>query len=165
MLALLLLASCGGGESDPTAGKSEEQLRREIEAVATPPVKAEDKPPPFRLRPLRVREVSEFVAGRPACFLAMRGPVMFVAAGAEGLANIDSRVRRLAASGPVGGSGGFFTAEGATISIGRVGQYAGSAAAYAPFWRAEVAIGGGKEIKPQEFEGEWSCRSGAAAPQ
>ncbi len=62
------------------------------------------------------------------------------------------------ASGPVGSTGGFFRAEGATISIGRIAQYAGRAEAYVPAWPVDVAVGGAAEIVPQRFEARWTCR-------
>jgi hypothetical protein len=153
----LLLASCGGS-GDPTEGKSPEQLRREIEAVATPKPPPEDRPPPFRLRPLKVGEVRQYVGGHPACMLVYRDRIFFTTISMEGIARIDGRLVRLTASGPVAGSGGFFRAEGATISIGRVAQYAGRAEAYVPAWAVDVAVGGAREIKPQRFEASWTCR-------
>ena len=158
LFALLFAAACGQSD-DPTRGKSPEQLQREIEAVATPKPLPKDAPPPFRLRPLKVGEVREFIGNAPACLLVYRDRIFFAAVGAEGRARIDGRPARLAAAGPVGASGGFYRAEGATISIGRVGQYAGRAAAYVPVWAVEVAVGGATELKPQEFEGSWTCRS------
>lgn len=169
MAMLLLLAGCGGGGSDPTAGKSDEQLRREIEALAEPKPIAKDEPPPFRLRPLKVGEVRQHVGGRPACILVYRGLVFFVTSGDRGIANVDGRTAELVATGPVGPTGGFFSGQGATISIGRFAQYAGRAEAYAPAWPVDVAVGGAKEIMPQRFEGSWTCRrrgpGGEAAPQ
>jgi hypothetical protein len=160
----LLAASCGES-GDPTAGKSPEQLRREIEAVATPPLLPKDRPPPFRLRPLKVGEVREYIGSRPACMLVYRDRIFFTTIGVEGIARVDGRLARLAASGPVAGSGGFFRAEGATISIGRVAQYAGRAAAYVPGWAVDVAVGGAADIKPQRFEGSWTCRERFAPEQ
>lgn len=163
-LMILLLAACGDG-GDPTEGKSAEQLRREIEAVATPKPLPEDEQPPFRLRPLKVGEVRQYISDRPACVLIYQDRIFFATGGTDGLARIDGRPVWLAASGPVSTSGGFFTAEGATISIGRVGQYAGRAEAYVPGWRVGVAVGGAKEILPQRFEGSWTCRSRFAPKQ
>lgn len=164
VLIFLLGAACGES-GDPTAGKSPEQLRREIEAVATPPLLPKDRPPPFRLRPLKVSEVRDYVGDRPACMLVYRDRIFFSTIGMEGIARIDGRLVRLTASGPVAGSGGFFRAEGATISIGRVAQYAGRAEAYVPAWAVDVAVGGAPEIKPQRFEGSWTCRERFAPEQ
>jgi hypothetical protein len=161
----ILLCSACGDRSDPTEGKSAEQLRREIEAVATPKPLPKDKPPPFRLRPLKVGEVRHFVADRPACLLVYRDRIFFATGGPYGIARIDGRPVRLAAGGPVSTTGGFFTAEGATISIGRPGQYAGRAEAYVPGWRVDVAVGGAKEILPQRFEANWTCRDRFAPEQ
>jgi hypothetical protein len=155
----LAAAACGGSEEDPTAGKSDEQLQSEIEALATPKPLPNDEPPPFRLRPLKEGEVRQHVAGRPACFLIHRGVVFFATTGNRGIANVDGRTADLVATGPVGPTGGFFSAQGATISIGRVAQFAGRAAAYPPSWPVDVAVGGAKEIMPQRFEGSWTCRT------
>ncbi len=154
---LLLLAACGEAE-DPTAGKSDEQLRREIEAVAVPKPDPKDLPPPFRLRPLKVSEVRQYVGARPACLLLYRDRIFFVTNGNQGIGNVDGRTRQLIATGPVGSTGGFFTTGGATISIGRTAQYAGRAEAYAPAWPVDVAVGGAAEILPQRFEARWTCR-------
>ncbi len=80
---LLLLAACGGAE-DPTAGKTDEQLRREIEAVALPKPEPKDLPPPFRLRPLKVSEVRQYVGERPACILLFQDRIFFVTNGNQG---------------------------------------------------------------------------------
>jgi hypothetical protein len=164
-LLLLFAASCGGEPEDAAEGKSADQLRREIEAVADPKPLPKDLPSPFRLRPLKVAEVRDYVADRPACMLVYRDRIFFATKGLEGMARIDGRLVRLAANGPVAGSGGFFSAEGATLSIGRISQYAGRAAAYVPGWPVEVAVGGAKDIKPQEFEGSWTCRDRFAPEQ
>jgi hypothetical protein len=154
----LLLASACGGDRDPTAGKTDEQLRREIEAVATPKPLAKDLPPPFRLGPLKVGEVREYIGGAPGCMLVFKDRIFFATRGPDGIARIDGRLVQLTASGPVGATGGFFTAEGATISIGRVAQYAGAAEAYVPGWAVDVAVGGAAQIRPQEFQASWTCR-------
>jgi hypothetical protein len=154
---LLLLAACGEAE-DPTAGKTDEQLRREIEAVAVPKPDPKDLPPPFRLRPLKVGEARLYIAGRPACILIFKDRIFFVTNGNQGIANIDGGTRKMVATGPVGSTGGFFTAAGATISIGRIAQYAGRTEAYAPTWPVDVAVGGAAEILPQRFEARWTCR-------
>ena len=154
---LLLLAACGGAE-DPTAGKSDEQLRREIEAVAVPKPDPKDLPPPFRLRPLKVGEVRPYVGEGPACVLLFQGRIFFVTNGNRGIANVDGGTRELIAGGPVGSTGGYFTAPGATVSIGRIAQYAGRAEAYAPAWPVDVAVGGAADILPQRFEARWTCR-------
>lgn len=157
-IAASLVAAACGGDHDPTEGKSPEQLRREIEAVASPKLLPKDKPPPFRLRPLNVGEVRTFVGDGPACMLVFRDRIHFAASGLKGIARIDERLTNLAAAGPVGASGGFFRADGTTLSIGRVGQYAGHAETYVPAWPVDVAVGGAADIEPQEFQGSWTCR-------
>ena len=133
-------------------------MRREIEAVATPKPLAKDLPPPFRLKPLKVAEVREYLGEVPACVLSYRNRIFFATRGIDGLARIDGRLVRLVASGPVAATGGFFTAEGATLSIGRVTQYAGAAEAYVPGWAVDVAVGGARQILPQRFQASWTCR-------
>jgi hypothetical protein len=155
-LVLLLAASCGSEQ--PVTDKSPEQLRREIEALSTPP-SLKKEVPKFRLRPLTLDEVRSYAGEGPVCLVLVGERVLFVTNGNQGLARIDGRLARLTASGPVGPSGGFFAAEGATLSIGRIGQYAGEAAAYAPSWTAIVAIGGAaRGVKPQQFDAGWTCR-------
>lgn len=156
--SLVLLLAAGCGSEQPATDKSPEQLRREIEELSTPP-SLKKKVPKFRLRPLTLAEVRSYAGEGPVCLVLVGQRVLFVTNGSQGLARIDGRLTRLTASGPVGASGGFFVAQGATLSIGRIGQYAGEAAAYAPSWTAMVAIGGAaRGEKPQQFDAGWTCR-------
>jgi hypothetical protein len=158
----LLLAACGR-EEDPAASMSDEQLRREIEAAATPPVPPEKRPPPPRLAALTAGETAAFVQGRTFCMVTEGDRRLFVTVGPLGLARVDGQLRQLRASGPVAGSGGFFAAEGVSISIGRGGQFAGDAAAYAPDWAAQLSVGGSGSGLPQRFDVRWRCERGAGA--
>jgi hypothetical protein len=154
LLALLLAAGCSSEK--PVQEKSAEELRREIEAVATPPTLKKEAPR-FRLAPISAAEVQAYAGDRPACVLLLGDRMLFVTNGNQGLARIDGQLRRLIASGPVGPTGGFFSIPGATVSIGRIGHYAAGAEAYVPAWTVAVAVGG-SEGKPGEFDAGWTCR-------
>ena len=70
---------------------------------------------------------------------------------------IDGRRVALALSGPVGPTGGFFTAPGVTVSVGRRDPPLANADEYGREWPARVTIGGDKEREIEKHDATWIC--------
>jgi hypothetical protein len=153
----LILASCGGGEADEPAGNpSPAELHNRIENVAlVKPEKAAEKAAPRRLGVLQEASLpAEYRAGR-SCRLTQGANLLLVAAAPGGIAIVDRRMRPLRIAGPVGPSGGFFEAPGASISIGL--QPPPGAAVGSPRTHAGVTVGGDDAKPIERHEASWTC--------
>ena len=152
----LLLAACGAGEEDdrPRANSAEE-LENRLEKLADRTV--DDIEPPVRLGNLKESDLGPDLRSEPACRLHRHRRLLLVVTKAGAVARIDGRRVPLRVSGPVGPTGGFFTAPGVTVSIGRVALYAGDAASYAEGWPARLSIGGDRERPIEKHEATWIC--------
>jgi len=156
IIATLLLAACGAPEEDdrPRANSAEE-LENRLEKLADRT--SEDIEPPARLANLKESDLGPELRSEPACRLHREGRLLLVVTKAGAVARIDGRRVPLAVSGPVGPTGGFFTAPGVTVSVGRVAPYAGDAASYAQGWPARLSIGGDTERPVEKQEATWIC--------
>jgi hypothetical protein len=154
--ALLLLAACGGPEEDdrPRAN-SVEELENRLEKLAART--EEDIEPPVRLANLKEADLGPELRSEPACRLHRDGRLLLVVTKAGAVARIDGRRVPLTVSGPVGPTGGFFTAPGVTVSVGRAAPYAADAASYARGWPARLSIGGDAERPVEKHEATWIC--------
>jgi hypothetical protein len=155
-LAAFLLVACGSQEDGAVAqANSVEELSNRLDKLADRT--REDIEPPDRLGDLRRADVGpEFRAG-PACRLQRDGRIVLVVNEAGAVARIDGRRVALAVSGPVGPTGGFFTAPGVTVSVGRVKPLVAEAESYARSWPARVTIGGDRERPLEKHEASWTC--------
>jgi hypothetical protein len=156
LAALLILAACGGREdgAEPRAN-SQEELENRLEKLADRTV--EDIEPPDRLGDLIQADVGPELLAEPACRLRRNGRLVLTVNAAVAVARIDGRRVPLAASGPVGPTGGFLSAPGVTVSVGRLDPPVAGADEYARPWRARVTIGGDKERPIEKHEGSWTC--------
>jgi hypothetical protein len=154
--AALLLASCGGGEDnvEPTAN-SQEELENRLDKLADRT--SEDIEPPDRLGDLVSADVGPELRTEPSCRLRREGRLILIVNRAGAVARIDGRRVALAVSGPVGPTGGFLTAPGVTLSVGRLEPPVRDADEYARQWRARVTIGGDKERPIEKHEASWIC--------
>lgn len=153
----LIAASCGGEKADEPAGNpSPGELHNRIENVAfVQPKEEADKAAPRRLGVLQEAALpAQYRAGR-SCRLTEGANLLLVAAAPGAVANLDGRTIRLAIAGPVGPSGGFFEAPGATVSVGL--KPLESAAIGAPTTRAGVTVGGDDTKPIQSHEASWIC--------
>jgi hypothetical protein len=154
----LLAAACGGGEgSDQPAGDpSPAELANRIENVAFVPTKEEEKKAaPRRLGALREGALpAEYRSGR-SCRLTQGANLLLVAAAPGAIASIDGRTVQLRTAGPVGPSGGFYEAPGASISIGL--KPLEGAAVGAPTTRAGATVGGDDSKPLEQHEASWTC--------
>jgi hypothetical protein len=153
----LIAASCGGEEAEEPAGNpSAGELHNRIENVAfVQPKEEAEKAAPRRLGVLQEAALPpEYRAGR-ACRLTQGADLLLIAAAPGAVAKVDGRTMRLAIAGPVGPSGGFFEAPGATISVGL--KPLEGAAIGAPTTRAGVTVGGDDTKPIQSQEASWIC--------
>jgi hypothetical protein len=162
-LSAFAVAGCGPEREQTASEKSAEQLTREIEAVAElkPPVKEGDLP--ISLVPLKRSDLAQLSHGPIACYLFRGEKIYLATTGADAILRINGRLTHVLAGGPVGPTGGFFTARDTRVSIGRTGKYAGRAADYVPGWLADVAVRAGPEAMAQHATGSWTCRRQARA--
>jgi hypothetical protein len=154
--ALLLLAACGGreDETEPRAN-SQEELENRLDKLADRT--SEDIEPPDRLGDLLEADLGPELRAEPACRLRRNGRLVLSVNRAGAVARIDGRRVPLAVSGPIGPTGGFLTAPGVTVSVGRIDPPVPGANEHARDWRARVSIGGDKERPIEKHEAIWTC--------
>jgi hypothetical protein len=153
----LATASCGGEETDEPAGNpSSAELRQRIENVAfVQPKEKAEKAAPRRLGVLTEALLpAQYRTGR-SCRLTQGANLLLVAAAPGGIAVVDGQVRPLRIAGPVGPSGGFFEAPGASVSIGL--QPPAGAAVGSPATHAGVTVGGDESRPIERHEASWVC--------
>lgn len=153
---LLLLAACGGPEEDdrPRAN-SVEELENRLEKLADRT--SEEIEPAPRLANLKEADLGPENRSSPACRLHRDGRLLLVVNAAGAVARIDGRRVPLAVSGPVGPTGGFLTAPGITLSVGRTNPTGNDAAEYGFGWPARATVGGDKERPLEKQEATWMC--------
>ena len=156
LFAPILLAACGGPEEDdrPRAN-SVEELENRLEKLADRTT--EDIEPPARMSNLKESDLGPELRSNPACRLHRDGRLLLVVNSAGAVARIDERRAPLAVSGPVGPTGGFFTASGVTVSVGRTEPSGNDAAEYGMGWPARATIGGDKDRPLEKLEATWIC--------
>ncbi|HEX9965822.1 MAG TPA: hypothetical protein VGB04_12665 [Allosphingosinicella sp.] len=153
--ALLLLAGCGATEEDdrPRAN-SVEELENRLEKLA---VGESVEPEPARLGFLKESDLGPELRANPACRLHKDRRLYLVVNAAGAVARIDGRRVPLAISGPVGPTGGFFSAPGLTVSVGRTEPTGNDAAEYGMGWPARATIGGDRKRPLEKQEATWIC--------
>src|SRR3954468_15795431 len=155
---LFLLCGCGGGGGDEDVeprANSVEELSNRLDKLADRT--SEDIEPPDRLGFLQRIDLDPRLGANPACRLHQGGRLYLVVNAAGAVARIDGRRVPLAVSGPVGPTGGFFTAPGITVSVGRTKPSGDDAAEYGIGWPARVTIGGDMERPLEKHEATWIC--------
>ena len=156
VLVPLLLAGCGGREDDAVAqANSVEELENRLEKLADRTT--EDIEPPSRLAELEPADFGAELSAEPACRLHRDGRPILIANESGAVARIDGRRVKLTVAGPVGPTGGFFTAPGVTVSVGRIGPFVDEAKSYARGWPARLSIGGDPERPIEKHEATWIC--------
>lgn len=156
LLAPLLLAACGAPEEDdrPRANSIEE-LENRLEKLADRT--SEEIEPAPRLTALKEADLSPGLRSNPACRLHRDGRLLLVVNASGALARIDGRPAALAVSGPVGPTGGFFSAPGITLSVGRIEPTRDESAEYGRGWPARATVGGDRERPLEKQEATWIC--------
>ncbi|HEX8061820.1 MAG TPA: hypothetical protein VF535_01250 [Allosphingosinicella sp.] len=156
ILLPLLLAACGGPEEDdrPRANSAEE-LENRLEKLADRT--SEEIEPAPRMSNLKEADLGPELRSNPACRLHRGGRLLLVVNAAGAVARIDGRRVPLALSGPVGPTGGFLTAPGITVSVGRTEPTGNDAAEYGMGWPARATVGGDRERPLEKLEATWIC--------
>jgi len=155
----LLTAGCGREEDREAASElPADELYNRIEAAREADTPAEA--PPARLAPLRLTDIPAELRDRPSCRLARDGRVLLLATTAGAVARLDDRPLRMRIAGLLDSTGGFFEAEGATISVGR--QVAPLARGAEPAGLATASIGNRRDAAVGRVEGTWQCAAGIA---
>lgn len=156
LLAAFLLPACGGPEEDdrPRAN-SVEELENRLEKLANRT--SEEIEPAPRLSNLKEADLGPELRADPACRLHRGGRLLLVVNAAGAVARIDGRRVKLAVSGPVGPTGGFFTAPGVTVSVGRTEPGGAGPAEYGRGWPARATVGGNEERPLEKQEATWIC--------
>ena len=156
LLAPLMLAACGAPEEDdrPRAN-SVEELENRLEKLADRT--SEEIEPRARMGNLKESDLGPELRSNPACRLHRDGRLLLVVNAAGGVARIDGRRMPLAVSGPIGPTGGYFTAPGVTISVGRTEPSGNDSAEYGMGWPARATVGGDKELPLEKREATWIC--------
>lgn len=166
LLALpFLLAACGGTEDDdrPRANSIEE-LENRLEKLADRT--SEEIEPEPRLSILKEADLGPELRSDPSCRLHRDGRLLLVVNAAGAVARIDGRRAPLAVAGPVGPTGGFFTAPGITVSVGRTEPTGNEEGEYGLGWPARATIGGDKARPLEKQEATWICvRPGSIPPR
>ena len=156
LLAALLLGACGGAEEEAVPkANSVEELSNRLDKLSDR-IK-EDIETPDRLAPLVQADLTPELRARPACHLRKGGRLLLAVNAAGGVARVDGRPVRLAVAGPVGPTGGFLTAPGVTVSVGRTEPSVAGVQEHGRAWPARVSIGGDKERPIEKHEGTWTC--------
>ncbi len=156
-LALFFLtAACSSEQS--VEEKSADQLAREIEAVAELKPEPDESKRAIQLVPLKRGDLQQLGLGPAACFLFRGEKIYLATSGGHAVLRINGRPTHVLAGGPVGSTGGFFTARDVRVSIGRTGKYAGRAEDHVPGWLAEVAVRAGPDAMAQYATAHWTCR-------
>ncbi len=108
-MAAMTLAGCGDGET------AENLSAADIERLAAPPEAEVD-------RSAILQPIPDTALVPAACELRRNGELLLLANSGDAVARVEDRLVRLRLSGPLGPSGGFFSADPLAISIGRTGE-------------------------------------------
>ena len=156
LLASLLLTACGGpdDEVEPKAN-SVDELSNRLDKLSDRT--SEDIEPPDRLAFLKEADLDPPLRADPACRLNKDGRIYLVVNSAGAVARIDGRRVPLAISGPTGPTGGFFSAPGVTVSVGRVHPPEADVDEVGQNWPVRVTIGGDRERPLEKHEAMWMC--------
>src|SRR4051812_33524520 len=156
VLALALLAG-GCGRAEPQAPPMPpDRLANVIEAVRL--AKPQPEPQVHRLGLLAEAEGPASLRAPPFCRLDRDGRLLLVARGGQALARVDGRLATLAWGGAVDTAGGFFTAPGVSISVGRHAPVAREAEASGMAWPVGVTVGGSGKLALEKLDASWTCR-------
>jgi hypothetical protein len=154
LLILVLAGACGQADDQARATDlPADELYNRIEAARV--TTAEKKISGPRLDLLASADVPADLRSGKRCTLRQGERLLLLANGAGAIARIDGRPTRLRIGGPVGPSGGFFVADGASVSVGRA--VAASGQTIMSEGPATVSVGGANDRPIENIEADWAC--------
>jgi hypothetical protein len=157
-LALALFAGgCGRSEPQPPPIPAN-RLANVIETVGVAQPEPAAEPQVHRLGILDEAEVPAALRAAPVCRLDRGGRLLLVAHGGRALARVDKRLVSLVFGGAVDSGGGFFTAPGVSISVGRPAPVVPEAEAPGMAWPVGVTVGGAAKLPLEKLDATWTCR-------
>ena len=151
----LALGACGGDEPTLNNQQMDETIRNLAEEAGPP----DDRPPRTALIEIRRDELERSMPSGAGCDFSEDGRLLFAtAATGQAFAKVNGLPVRFAASGPVGATGGYFVAEGYSVSIGRLTD-SGVTVEETTTWPARLLFTDRRRETENEvrIEGAWRC--------
>ena len=148
----LLACACGTERAqEPVDAAAADALANRIEAVAE--LEEKEPPPPPRLAALAPADIPPAFLAGPSCRLQQGDRLLLIATSKGAVVRADGRVMQLRVAAPAGPSGGFFEADGVTVSIGRRAEAAADPGASV----AGATVGGDPRRSIERITARWSC--------
>jgi hypothetical protein len=151
---LVLLAGCGRDSSE----LNNQQLADAIENIAEEHPTPDTGPPLPALIEVRRDDVERELRSGAGCDFSEGGRLLFVAVSGDAFAKVNGLPVHLAASGPMGPTGGYFVTERFSISIGRLSD-TGVTVEETTTWPARLVLTDrrAEENGVLRLEGSWRC--------
>jgi hypothetical protein len=153
MAAALLLVACGSGGGLEANGSASEN---QIERLSTPKELKPDLSATARLQPIAPEELDREGLLGAGCAFSTEAGMFLVAANGTGAVRIEGRLRRLAPSAPVDGTGGFFRDGEIAVSVGRTSDVA-AALDEGSSWPGRASVTNRRTGAQQQLRGVWTC--------
>ena len=158
-LAVLCVAAAavgGCGRDEPALDNA--QIAQTIENVAEAHEPEKKGPPAPALLELHADDLARELRLGAGCDFFQDGRLLFVSTSGDALAKINGTPVHLAASGPVGPTGGYFITVRFSISVGRVSE-GGTTAGETTAWPARLTLTDRRAQENGELrlEGVWRC--------
>lgn len=154
-LALLVLAACGGRDSNAGANVDTNQIERlsrprEEPKAADPNIGA--RPQPLTGADLRGAGMSD----PPRCDFSQDGHRLFAAQGGDAIARLENRLVHFDQSSPAGATGAFVSDRQLSISIGRT-DVIDPGGTGDDRWPARLTATNRRTQAQVELDGTWRC--------
>jgi hypothetical protein len=154
--AALALALAGCAPDAPELNN--QQLADAIENIAEETPTPDSGPPLPALIEVRRDDVERELRRGAGCDFSERGRLLFVAVAGDAFAKVNGLPVHLAASGPMGPTGGYFVTERFSISIGRLSD-SGVTVDETTTWPARLILTDrrAEQNGVLRLEGSWRC--------
>jgi hypothetical protein len=154
LAAVLALAGCDRNASE----LNNQQLADAIENIAEEHPTPDTGPPPPAMIEVRRDDVERELRRGAGCDFSEGGRLLFVAVAGDAFAKVNGLPVHLAASGPMGPTGGHFVAERFSISVGRLSD-SGVTVEGTTTWPARLILTDrrAEQNNVLRLEGSWRC--------